>query len=155
MDKNKNGFNSPDVRRIEEVLPLSSKDCHSVMCDKDEEADNSHTDLELKLIPKEEVVIKQLSGKSKSHVARSPAEEAELRRFALMIINDRIAFCQKYKTGEEEIGKCACESIRRYIRLSKESASRAIPKDKLCAIKKMFEEMKKEGKIKCPEYKLP
>jgi len=122
---------------------------------KDRETDHVQTDLELKLIPKEEVIIKQLSGRSKSHAVRSPAEEAELRRFALMVINDRIAFCQKYKTGDEEIGKCACESIRRYIRLSKESASRAISKDKLCAIKKLFEEMKKEGKIKCPEYKLP
>lgn len=153
MEEHKNGFNSPNARRIQEVLPISSKDCLDAMCDKDRETDQ--TNLELKLIPKEAVVFKQPSGRSKSHIARSPEEEAELRRFAQIVINDRIAFCQKYKTDEEEIGKCACESIRRYIRLSKESASRAISKEKLCAIKKMFEEMKKEGKIKCPEYKLP
>ena len=155
MEENKNGFNSPNVRRIQEVLPISSGDCRDVACDVDGKVDDAQTNLELKLIPKEEVVFKQFSGRSKSHVAKSPAEEEELRRFATMVINDRIAFCQKYKTDEEEIGKCACESIRRYIRLSKESASRAISKDKLCAIKKMFEEMKKDGKIKCPEYKLP
>lgn len=155
MEENKNGFNSPNARRIQEVLPISSEDCRDDMCDRDREIDDAQTNLELKLIPKEAVVFKQPSGRSKSHIVRSTEEEAELRRFALMVINDRIAFCQKYKTEEEEIGKCACESIRRYIRLSRQSASRAISKEKLCAIKKMFEEMKKEGKIKCPEYKLP
>lgn len=155
MDKNKNGFNSPNTRRIEKILPISSEDCRNVACDRDKEIGEVQTNLKLKLIPKEFVIIKPLSRSKSRRVVRSSAEEAELERFASMVINDRIAFCKKYKTGEEEVGKCACESIRRYIRLSRESASRAISKDKIYAIKKMFEWMKREGKIKCPEYKLP
>ena len=52
---------------------------------------------------------------------------------------------------EEEIGRCVCESTRRFIRLSRGSVSRAISSKQIRAIKKLFEEMKKEGKIKCQE----
>ncbi len=104
----------------------------------------------LELIPRERVVTKKLV-QSRLHTANSPGMEEDLKNFALLTINNRIEFCRKYKTGEEEIGKCVCESVRRYIRLSKESRSGSISKKQINAIKKMFEEMKKEGKIKCQE----
>ncbi len=104
----------------------------------------------LRALPKELVTTKKVSKRVRSYKSVS-SEAEELKRFALMTINNRIEFCQKYKTGEEEIGKCVCESVRRYIRLSKESASRGISKKQLNAIKKMFEEMKKDGRIKCQE----
>lgn len=105
---------------------------------------------ELRLIPSEQVTTKKTPTRPRLHkVTATDAEE--LKRFALVTINNRIEFCQKYKTGEEEIGKCVFESVRRYIILSRKSASGAISKKQVSAIKKMFEEMKKEGKIKCQE----
>jgi hypothetical protein len=105
---------------------------------------------QLRLIPSEQVITKKTQTRPRIHkVSLTDAED--LKRFALAIINSRIEFCQKYKIGEENIGKCVCESTRRYIRLSRESSSRAISNKQIHAIKKMFEEMKKEGKIKCQE----
>ncbi len=116
----------------------------------DRRTDDSHTFFSL--IPKEKVVV------GKSHVGRKyvqskldTIDKAELERIALITINNRIEFCQKYKKTEEEIGKCVCESLRRYIRLSKESREKNISKVQINAIKKMFEEMKKNGKIKTAE----
>jgi hypothetical protein len=103
---------------------------------------------ELRLIPSEQV--KKTSTRQRVHKVTLTDVE-ELKRFALATINNRIEFCRKYKTDEEEIGRCVCESTRRYIRLSRESAPRAISNKQIHAIKKMFEEMKKEGKIKCQE----
>jgi hypothetical protein len=104
----------------------------------------------LTLIPSEQVTTKKTPTRPRSHKATAVDTE-ELKRFALDTINSRIEFCQKYKTGEEEIGKCVCESTRRYIRLSRQSTSRAISNKQIHAIKKMFEQMKKEGKIVCQE----
>ncbi len=101
------------------------------------------------LIPKEKVIV------GKGHTRRfvqsklDAADIAELERIALITINNRIEFCQKYKTSEEEIGKCVCESLRRFIRLSRESRSNTITKAQIIVIKKIFEKMKKSGKIKC------
>ncbi len=106
--------------------------------------------LKLELIPKEKVVTKKFV-QSRLRTTDSSGMEEETKRFALLTINSRIEFCQKYKTGEEEIGKCVCESLRRYIRLSRESRSKSISKKQINAIKRMFEEMKNEGKIKCQE----
>ncbi len=106
--------------------------------------------LGLTLIPREKVIVTKKLPKQRSYKVISQEKE-ELERFALMAINNRIEFCKKYKTGEEEIGKCVCESVRRYLRLSRESASRAISKKQVNAIKKLFEEMRKEGKIKCQD----
>lgn len=114
-----------------------------------DEIDNKQKFLALKLIPKGCVTIGKNHVQSKLHI--SPAEAAELKRFASVTINNRIEFCQKYKTTEEEIGKCVCESLVRYIRLSKDARTKAITRVQINAIKKMFEEMKKEGKIKCQE----
>ncbi len=111
---------------------------------------NSVKPFELRLIPSEQVITKKAPTRPRQH--KVPAADAEeLRRFALVTINNRIEFCQKYKTDEEEIGKCVCESTRRFIRLSRESAQRTVSNKQIHAIKKMFEEMKKEGKIKCQE----
>ena len=105
---------------------------------------------ELRLIPSEQVITKKTPVRPRLHKVTSNDTE-ELKRFALTTINNRIEFCQKYKTEEEEIGRCVCESTRRFIRLSRGSASRAISSKQIHAIKKLFEEMKKEGKIKCQE----
>jgi len=113
------------------------------------EIDNKQKFLALKLIPKSNVIVGKNHVQSK--LAANPAEAAELKRFALMTINNRIEFCQKYKTTEEEIGKCVCESLVRYIRISRDARTKTITRTQINAIKKMFEEMKKEGKIKCQE----
>lgn len=119
-----------------------------------EENTEIHTDnvksFELRLIPSEQVITKKTSTRPRLH-KETVADAEELKRFALTTINNRIEFCQKYKTDEEEIGRCVCESTRRFIRLSRESPSKAISSKQIHAIKKMFEEMKKEGKIKCQE----
>lgn len=103
----------------------------------------------MNLIPKNDVITKK-PVKSKL-VTRDHTADDELRRFALMTIENRIKFCQQYKTGEEEIGKCVCESVTRYIRLSKESPTKNVTKAQIRAIEKMLEKMKKEGKIKCQD----
>jgi hypothetical protein len=105
---------------------------------------------ELRLIPSEQVITKKTSTRPRLHKATA-ADVEELKAFALATINNRIEFCRKYNTDEEKIGACVCESTRRFIRLSRESSSRAISSRQVHAIKKMFEEMKKEGKIKCQE----
>lgn len=118
--------------------------------EKQAQIDRVTESLGLRLIPSEQVITKKASARQRQRKVTLTDDE-ELKRFALMVIDSRIEFCQKYKTDEEEIGKCVCESTRRYIRLSRESASRAISNKQIHAIKKMFEEMKKEGKIKCQE----
>lgn len=77
----------------------------------------------------------------------------ELRRFAQVTIDERIKFCRDYKK-DEPLGRCVCEAVDRYIRLSKESSIKGdkhLRELRLEAIQKLFEEMKKEGKIKCPD----
>ncbi len=105
--------------------------------------------MRLKLIPKDDVIIRK-PVQSKL-VTNGHADNDELRRFALMTIEDRIRFCQQYKKGEEEIGKCVCESVNRYIRLSRESRTRNVTKAQIRAVEKMLKKMKKEGKIKCQD----
>lgn len=77
--------------------------------------------------------------------------EDELRRFAQMIIDERIRFCRDIKK-ESDIGKCVCDAIERWVRLFTEQPM-AGPKDlgnlRIAMVKKVFEEMKREGKIKC------
>jgi len=117
----------------------------------DKGINNGHQFLALKLIPKGRVTV----GKNQSHTKLNTSNHAdveELQRFALMTINNRIEFCQKYKKTEEDIGKCVCESLVRYIRLSKEARTKTITRAQINAIKKMFEEMKKEGKIKSQNF---
>lgn len=84
--------------------------------------------------------------------------EEELKRFALLTISERIKFCnekkeKKEKLGEnEDIDKCVCEAVSRWIRLFKDNpmqGSKELGKLRIAAVEKMFEEMKKDGKIKC------
>jgi hypothetical protein len=76
----------------------------------------------------------------------------ELKRFAQMAIDERIEFCKKKK--DEPLDKCVCESIGRYIKLFTDSPMKGdkhLTKLRLDAIQKLFDEMKREGKIKCPD----
>lgn len=93
---------------------------------------------QLRLVSEEDVKI------------RAKKVREDLRKFAETVINERIRIC-KENHKDEPLDKCACEAIRRYINLYKKSPTRAMTKDKLSAIEKLFEEMKREGKIKCPE----
>ena len=77
----------------------------------------------------------------------------ELRRFAQMTIDDRMKFCRDYKK-DEPFDKCVCESVERYIRLFKDSPMKGdkhLTKLRLDTIRKLFDEMKREGKIKCSD----
>jgi hypothetical protein len=76
----------------------------------------------------------------------------ELKRFAQMTIDERMKFCKGKKN--EPFDKCVCESIERYIRLFKDSPMKGdkhLTRLRLDAIRKLFDEMKREGKIKCPD----
>lgn len=75
----------------------------------------------------------------------------ELRRFAQMVIDERIKFCECHKK-DEPLEKCVCDAVERYIRLFKESTikgDKRLRELRVEAIQKLFEEMKREGKIKC------
>lgn len=108
------------------------------------------------VIPKEKVIVGRNHSKKSGPVKHAQTklksvDKAELDRIALMTINNRIEFCQKYKNTEEEVGKCVCESLRRYLKLSKEARTKTISRVQINAIKNMFEEMKKDGRIKTTE----
>lgn len=75
----------------------------------------------------------------------------ELRKFAIDTINERIKFCRDVKK-EQNIDKCACEAITRWIKLFRGSSmegSKDLGGLRVSMVEKVFGEMKKEGKIKC------
>lgn len=74
----------------------------------------------------------------------------DLRKFAENVINERIRSCKEYHKNEP-LDKCVCETIKRYINLYRKSPTRTMTSEKLNAIERLFEEMKREGKIKCSE----
>lgn len=77
----------------------------------------------------------------------------ELKRFAQMVIDERMKFCRDYKK-DEPFDECVCQSIERYIRLFKDSPMRGnkhLTKLRLEAIQKLFNNMIREGKIKCSD----
>lgn len=91
--------------------------------------------------------------KTKQEEIRPEYSMGELKRFAQMTIDERMKFCRDYKK-DEPFDKCVCQAIERYIRLFKDSPMKGdkhLTKLRLEAIQKLFDEMKKEGKIKCPE----
>ncbi len=93
-----------------------------------------------------------VSRKTKQGEIRSEYSINELKRFARMTIDDRMKFCREYKK-DEPFDKCVCEAIERYVRLFKDSPMKGdkhLTKLRLEAIQKLFDEMKKEGTIKCP-----
>lgn len=93
------------------------------------------------------------SRKTKQGEIRPEYSIGELKRFAQMTIEERMKFCRDYKK-DEPFDKCVCEAIERYIRLFKDyhtKGDKKLTKLRLEAIRKLFDEMKNEGKIKCPE----
>ena len=155
MNKKENNFDSPEKRKEKEDWSDFANSYldgdNNVNLDNNGhgEMDDKSKDVVLKIIPKEDVIVGKHSVQIKLPV--DPAVKAELDRFALMTINNRIEFCQKYKTGDVAIGDCVCESVRRFVRLSKESRMKNVTKAQIRAVEKMIEKMKKEGTIKCSE----
>jgi hypothetical protein len=89
--------------------------------------------------------------KTKQDEIRPEFSINELRRYAQMTIEERIKFCREYKK-DEPFDKCVCESIERWIHLFQNhpmQGSKELGKARVSAVERMFEEMKKEGKIKC------
>ena len=77
--------------------------------------------------------------------------EDELRKFAVAVIEERIKFCRDVKKVED-VDKCASESIIRWIKLFKGypmEGSKDLGNLRVSMVERVFEEMKKEGKIKC------
>jgi len=77
--------------------------------------------------------------------------EDELRKFALSVIEERAKFCRDVKK-EIDVDKCVCEAIKRWVRLFRNypmEGSVELGNLRVAAVEKVFEEMKKEGKIKC------
>lgn len=94
-----------------------------------------------------------INKKTKQGEIRPEFSINELRRYAKMAIDERIKFCREYKK-DEPLDKCVCESIQRWIRLLRNypmQGSRDLGNARVMAVEKLFEEMKKEGKIICPE----
>jgi hypothetical protein len=108
---------------------------------------------DVKLLGAEVMKSRMKAGiKTKQGEIRQEYSIGELKRFAQMTIDERMEFC-KNKKGEP-FGKCVCESVERYIRLFKDSPMKGdkhLTRLRLDAIRKLFDEMKIEGKIKCPD----
>lgn len=91
-------------------------------------------------------------GLKKAYIDRGKVyTEEELRIYAVMVIEERIKFCRDIKKVDN-VDKCACEAIKRWINLFTNypiGGSVALGNLRVTMVKKVFEEMKKEGKIKC------
>lgn len=77
--------------------------------------------------------------------------EDELRKFAVNVIEERTKFCRDIKKVEN-VDKCVCEAIKRWIKLFKGypmEGSKDLGNLRVLMVERVFEEMKKEGKIKC------
>lgn len=96
--------------------------------------------IQLKLVSEEDVKTR----------AKKVIRQQELKKFAEDIINERIRSCSEYHR-DEPIDKCVCEAVKRYINIYRKSPSKTMTKEKIDAIEKLFYEMIREGKIKCPE----
>lgn len=101
------------------------------------------------------VDTRDMSGKKvmkKAYIAKGKLyTEDELRRYALTVIDERIKFCRDLKK-EANVDKCVCEAIKRWIRLFRDYAmdgSKELGNLRVAMVGKVFEEMKREGKIKC------
>jgi len=110
-------------------------------------------DGDVKLLGAEVMKSRREAGiKTKQGEIRSEYSIGELKRFAQMTIDERMAFCKNKKS--EPFDKCVCESIERYIKLFTESPMKGdkhLTRLRLEAIQKLFDEMKREGKVKCPD----
>ncbi len=109
--------------------------------------------VQISLIDKGDVSTKgSKKGLKKGYIIKDKLyTEDELIRFATDTINDRIKFCREKK--DPNIDRCACEAIKRWIKLFKGSpmeGSKELGALRVSMVEKVFEEMKKEGKIKFP-----
>lgn len=105
--------------------------------------------MELNLIDTREMSGKKVMKKAYITNGKLYTED-ELRRYALMVIDERTKFCRDVKK-ESNVGKCVCEAIERWIRLFKDypmEGSKDLGNLRVEMVKKVFEEMKKEGNIK-------
>lgn len=90
---------------------------------------------------------------SRKHIEINIREhtEEELRRFAQIIIDERMKFCREYKE-DQPFDQCVCKAINRWIRLFKDrpmNGSIALGNLRVASVEKLFEEMKKYRKIRC------
>lgn len=79
--------------------------------------------------------------------------EDELRKYASRVIEERMKFCRDIKK-EINIHKCVCEAVVRWVRLFRDypmEGSKDLGRLRVAMVEKVFEEMKREGKIKCSE----
>lgn len=109
--------------------------------------------MELSLVDERDISLK--GGKKaikKAYVDKGRVHtEDELRRYAAMVIEERLKFCRDVKKVEN-VDKCTCEAISRWIKLFTNypmEGSVALGNLRVAAVKELFEQMKKEGKIKC------
>jgi hypothetical protein len=108
--------------------------------------------MELDLIDRRDMTTKKSMKKAYLTKGKLYTED-ELRRFARMVIDERTKFCRDVKK-ENDVDKCVCEAIERWIRLFKDypmEGSKDLGNLRVSMVKQMFEEMKKEGNTKCPE----
>ena len=107
--------------------------------------------MEISLVDSRDVSTKgSKKGFKKAYIDRGRLyTEEELRKYAQGVIDERIRFCRDVKKAEN-VNKCACEAIGRWIRLFTNyqmEGSVALGNLRVAAVKELFEEMKKEGKF--------
>lgn len=108
--------------------------------------------MELSLVDTRDMVGKKAM--KKAYIVKSTLyTEDELRRFAQMTIKERVKFCQESKKVDD-VDKCVCEAMKRWLRLFKDfpmEGSKELGRLRVAMVENVFEEMKKNGKIKCTE----
>lgn len=95
--------------------------------------------------------MRMSSSRKNTEVNIRGCTEEELRRFAQMVIDERMKFCQEYKE-DQPFDQCICEAINRWIRLFKDrpmNGSTALGNLRVAYVEKLFNEMKNSGKIYC------
>lgn len=114
-------------------------------------ADILENNLKIELVNVENMKTK--SRRKRGEIVGGKYSEEELRRFAESVIGKRMKFCSDYKK-DEPFDKCVCEAIKRYIRLFTDQpmeGSKELSKLRLNTLHKIFADMKRDGKIICPE----
>ena len=105
--------------------------------------------MSFELVDKRDILSKKFM--KKAYIVKNRLYmEDELRKYALGVIEDRIKFCRDIKK-DANVDKCTCEAIERWIRLFRNypmEGSKDLGNIRVAMVEKVFEEMKKEGKIK-------
>lgn len=109
---------------------------------------------ELRLVNKGDMISKRRTKQAMLPITaiseKKEKKDRELRRFAEIVINERIKFCREYKK-DENLEKCVCDAITRWVRLFKDrpmEGSRELGRLRVIMVEKVFEEMRTNGKIK-------